>query len=657
MRAVSVKAFALTDVAPPVVVGIYRDMRAQKNTEEELRERDLQFRQLAENIREVLWLSSTDYRSWIYVSPAFEEIWGQPSSALGGSMGMSTILPEDREQFFKAMPGGKLTKRVEFEYRIRRPDGSIRWVRTRAFPIKNDRGEMYRLAGISEDITDRKQVEDALRENERRYRLLTENATDIIWTTDLSLNWTFISPSVKRVRGYTVEEAMNLPVNETMTPESLMRIGAVLRDALKDEQEGRSDPARTWTLEVELYHKNGTVFWGEVTASFLRDGNGKPVGIQGITRDISARKEAEHALRESEERYRTLINNIPLGVYRTTPSGEIVMANPALLHLMGYESVDELRRRNLEQEGFSSSTPRGAFKEQIERDGYVKDMESTWLRSDGSRVVVMENARITRRADGSPIYYEGIVEDITERKKAEEALKAAERAREQFYRFLVHDLNKPLAAIIGFSSDLQSVKEMSPASRELADRIQGASVRLRNIVGQFLEIERIRRGEMTVRMNDFDLWKQVKEVVSILGSSDKSRGIHLAGIPAAEAVNLPEVGIHSDLVLAGRVVQNLVDNALKYGKSRIEIDVRPEGEFVILSVWNDGPHIPKEHHERIFAEFYQLPGRKRDGMGIGLAAVRQFMNALGGRIGVESSPEQGTAFLVWFPAAKGGRES
>ncbi|GAG06332.1 unnamed protein product, partial [marine sediment metagenome] len=135
---------------------------------------------------------------------------------------------------------------------------------------------------------------------------------------------------------------------------------------------------------------------------------------------------AEEALRESEQRFRTLFENTLIGLYRTTPEGRIVDANPALVKMLGFSSLEELAQRNLEEEGFEPQCPRAEFREQIEREGSVTLRETTWRKRDGSVILVRENAKLTRDADGRVAYYDGTVEDVTECRRAEEALRESE---------------------------------------------------------------------------------------------------------------------------------------------------------------------------------------------------------------------------------------
>jgi len=143
--------------------------------------------------------------------------------------------------------------------------------------------------------------------------------------------------------------------------------------------------------------------------------------------------ETQEALRESEEKFKSVFENVPTGIYRTSPDGQILMANPALVHMLGYTSPEDLGTRNLEKNGFYFSLSRRRFKELIEKEGEIKDFESVWKRRDGSLIHVRENAKAIREEDGGVLYYEGTVEDITERKQAE---KAQEKSEEK-YRNLI----------------------------------------------------------------------------------------------------------------------------------------------------------------------------------------------------------------------------
>ncbi len=162
------------------------------------------------------------------------------------------------------------------------------------------------------DITERKRAEEVLQESERRYRLLAENVTDVIWTMDMNLRMTYESPSVTQLRGYTVEEAMAQTLEDILTPASLEVARKALAEELAREKTVQKIPDRSRTLELELRCKDGSTVWTEVKAKLLRDPEGKPIGILGVTRDISERKQAEERVRIYQDQLRSLSSELSL---------------------------------------------------------------------------------------------------------------------------------------------------------------------------------------------------------------------------------------------------------------------------------------------------------------------------------------------------------
>jgi PAS domain S-box-containing protein len=166
--------------------------------------------------------------------------------------------------------------------------------------------QYFNLAEINQElhreVSDRRRVEEALRESEEKYRLIAENTADVISVLDMGLRFTYISPSITRLRGLTVQEAMEERIDQVMTPEALKRVLAAYEEEMKLEAGGKGDPGRTRILELEEYRKDGSTIWVESKLSYLRDQDDKPVGILAITRDISDRKQAEEERRSLEER-------------------------------------------------------------------------------------------------------------------------------------------------------------------------------------------------------------------------------------------------------------------------------------------------------------------------------------------------------------------
>ena len=257
---------------------------------------------------------------------------------------------------------------------------------------------------------------------EERLSLLSsaiEQSTDGIAVSDLSGTLQYINQAFAGMHGYVPEEALHQHISIFHTPDQIPAV-----------EKANQQIRETGEFAGEIWHarRDGTVFPAYMRNSVVRDHTGRPVAMIAAARDITEQQRAEEALRESEERFRTLFENAPIGSYRTTPDGRILNANPSLVKMLGYSSFDKLALRSLEEEGFEPQYSRKEFIERLERDGEIVGMEAAWTKRDGSAIFVRENAKVIHDADGGVMYYEGTVEDITDRKRAEEALKESQRA-------------------------------------------------------------------------------------------------------------------------------------------------------------------------------------------------------------------------------------
>ena len=294
------------------------------------------------------------------------------------------------------------------------------------------------IAQVFANAIVRRQQGETIREREGRISGILESIQDVYFAADLQGRFTVISRSGPLVYGYdSIDEMMAVPVSELYYgPEDRQRLHKRL------QSEGY---IHDWVGEARK--KDGSFFWASMNAQYVRDQEGRIVGTEGVIRDITERMRAETALRESEEQFRRVFENSPLGIYRTTPDGQILMANPALLDMLQFRSFDDLARENLEQTGFHPRYPRRFFKEAMERDGMVRGLESAWARSDGTTLIVRENAQALRDADGKIIYYDGIVENVTERKKTEDALIESEEKFTKLFR------SAPVAIVLSTIED------------------------------------------------------------------------------------------------------------------------------------------------------------------------------------------------------------
>ncbi|MDH3257513.1 MAG: PAS domain S-box protein, partial [Nitrospinota bacterium] len=281
-----------------VFVSIIQDITERLQAEQALRESEAKFRQLTEHIEEVFWMEEASGKEIVYISPAFEKVWGLKCEDLlkNPQLWMESIHPEDRKKIEESYSYEDRTQIIkgsyDTEFRIIRPDGNVRWIRDRAFPVLNDSGEVIRIAGISEDITGHKQAQQELQENERRLSLILESTSDGVYDWDIATSHVFFSPKWFRSLGYEPGELEpHISTWEKLVhPDDMPK----LREVLQAHFEGKTP---YYQFENRLLTKSGTYRWnldrGQVVS---RDENGKPLRMVGTDVDITEQKQVEEEL-------------------------------------------------------------------------------------------------------------------------------------------------------------------------------------------------------------------------------------------------------------------------------------------------------------------------------------------------------------------------
>jgi|GEM_PF-736763 len=425
--------------------GTVQDITERKMAEERLRESEEKYRALVENV--VDWVWQVDGNGiYTYVSPQAEKIMGYPVSEIIGKTPFHYMSPDEAERvgeiFSEIMANCK--RIVGLEDRMRTRDGRDVLFETNATPLFDIDGTFIGYIGTCRDITERKRAEDALRESEEKFRFLAENMADVVWTTDLSLMVTYMSPSVEKVLGFTPEERKKQALEEMMTPASNKRIRKGVLEEIKRYEEKGLNTDRYVNIDVEYYHKEGHTVWMENRVQALFDQNGAIVGFFGSSRDITDRKRVEDALRESEERYRQLVELSPdmIVVHR---GNEILFINEAGVGLLGAESADQLVGSSVAD--LVHPEYRGVARERvaklIKEGGRSPVYEYKLLRVDGTEFDAELIGVIIEYQGGKAIQI--IVRDITERKRAEEALKRSEES----FRTLFEEIRDGILIIGG----------------------------------------------------------------------------------------------------------------------------------------------------------------------------------------------------------------
>jgi PAS domain S-box-containing protein len=268
------------------------------------------------------------------------------------------------------------------------------------------------------DISERKLAEEALQESERSYRLLAENVTDVIWVMDLNMKFLYLSPSNARMTGFSFEESLVMTLDEILTHSSLGRVRQVLAEELETEKNPQRDLSRSRTIEVEEYCRDGHVIWVEVKTTFLRDIEGKPIGIQGVSRDITERKKAEEALLDSREYLSKIINSIGDPIFVKDRQHRFVMVNDAECRLAGRSREEHLGKTDYD---FFPKEEVDTFWENDElvlQTGRENVNEEQITDADGNiRTIITKKTLYTDKAGEKFIV--GVVRDITDRTRVE----------------------------------------------------------------------------------------------------------------------------------------------------------------------------------------------------------------------------------------------
>ena len=394
---------------PAGVVFVGRDVTGLWRAEEAVQASTDKYRVLFENTQDSVAIADIDGRV-LEANPAYLRLYGYAQDDVKGTHIADVVAPENRGVAAAAMASLAAGRSVTKTIRMRRKDGTSFVVDLVASVVMV--GGERRIVSVTRDVTGRARAEQAESRSEQMYRAVFESANDAVFIESVDGRILDVNRHGCELLGYRRDELVRMNVSDLVPAEARAWLPHVTDAILRD---------RTFRTEAVNLHRTGRHIPVEMSASTM-ELDGKTV-VLAIVRDIAERKRAEAALAESENRYRTLFDDSLMGIYRTSPDGQILMANPALVRMLGYDSFAQLAERNLEADGSGPDYRRDEFKRRLERDGRIVGLEVGWQTRDGRTLFVRENARAVRGQDGAVLHYEGTVEDITDRKVAEQALR------------------------------------------------------------------------------------------------------------------------------------------------------------------------------------------------------------------------------------------
>ena len=503
---------------------------------------------------------------------------------------------------------------------------------------------------FEENINERKLIEDALSESESKYRLLAHNSSDVIWTLDNDYRFTYISPSIYQLRGLTSEEAMRESIQDTMPPHSQEVVYKTIVEGKELERMKIYTPVQ---IEIEQYHKDGHLIWVEISLRAMLNDKGEKIGYVAASRDITERKMTEKALLESEENFRSLVENakVVISIVGDTLGSKFLYVNKEWERVQGYSKeealnlrpidlvVPELRQQILDlavKRMDGNSVPYNYELKTITKSGEIKyfDFSPTIINFKNQRAFLTTSI------------------DLTERKKAEETLRESEAKlsetnaqKDKFFSIIAHDLINPFNSIMGFSEllmDRINEKDYNGID-EYAKMILQSSKQSMDLLKNLLEWSRAQTGRLQFNPENFDLVDLIGQYMMLfdLIASQKAISIH--------KVLPPEIMVFADKQMISTVLRNLISNAIKFTGNGGEIHISAEigAEEILVSVSDNGIGIAPERLEKLFRidKSDSTPGTNNEnGTGLGLILCKEFVKNHGGKIGVESENGKGSTF-------------
>jgi len=587
-----------------------------------------------------------------YVNPVFQNSTGYNEKELLGEYSLDLVYSEDREVVRKKAIENLKSKNgaIPYEYRLVKKNGEIIWVLEEVTSINY--GGKRATVGSFMDITARKELEEAIKYSEKRYRTILDEIGDAYFEVDLKGNLTFVNDQMTQHLQYSKEELLGMNYETFTAKEEIQNVYAAYNKIYRT-----GEPSLSFGHKV--IRKDGTRGFSDVSISPLKNAKGEIFGFRGISRDITALKQMEEALNLQRAHFQQLFDNSPDAIVTLDIDDKLGHINKGFEMLFGY-SAEELKDRSLiefivpeEDKQEASASLQRVF------NGEAVRRESVRRRKDG-RLVDVSILSYPIRYNDKLVGAYFIYTDITERKQLEkereallqeirkinQRLEVANKELQDFVYIASHDLREPLRKISSFGTLLQdSLKgKLDEDQQENFEFMIGGALRMQDMIEALLTYSRLTTKAKPPEWVDLNKVIEDLKKLELATVLDETRGI--IHVPK------PLPSIQADPSQMHQLFQNLIGNGLKFHKEGIppEIIIRAyevEENMIRIEVEDNGIGIDEKYHGQLFAMFKRLHSREQyEGTGIGLASCKKIVERHGGNIGIKSTPGKGSIF--WF---------
>ncbi|MBD1909318.1 PAS domain S-box protein [Leptolyngbya sp. FACHB-8] len=641
-----------------------RDITNLKRTEEALRISEERLKLALEGSGDGLW-------DWdivtdeTHLSPNWLGMLGYQVDELpaGQEMWLQLIHPEDSPWVVERLNAHFADSNVPyaFDYRMRMKSGEWKWIANYGKVVARDeQGAPLRMVGTHQDISDRKQAEEQLRNLSVRLTLALQSGAIGTWDWDL-IQEAYWDDAMYALYGFdrAVRPAVYQDWLNALHPEDREPSQAALQSALQGE--------RDFNIEFRIYRTDGSLRYIKAAAVVQRDDQGNPRRMVGINYDITERKQAEEALATYTREVEDLYNNAPCGYHSLDAEGRYIRVNQTELDILGYTCEEMLGRPVTDFLTESSQqTFQQNFLDFLQR-GWARNLEYEFVCKDGTVLPVLINATAVTAPDGTHLYNRATLLDIRDRKQAEEQLRIsserislanaelarATRIKDEFLAGMSHELRTPLNAVMGLSEALleEVYGPLNENQRNSLRVIEQSGQHLLSLINDILDLSKIESGRMDLEIEAIAVSSLCEESLSFVRQQANQKHLRLS-------LNISEglVQMQCDARRIRQALINLLSNAVKFtpnhGAVTLQVSADSLQETINFSVIDTGIGIAPEQFSKLFQPFVQLDSslsRRYEGTGLGLALVRRIVELHGGSISLESEVGSGSRFTITLP--------